>query len=112
MTPSIDAIMQWDWVPTITKDADEESVLALRVLPLADFVIYGEDELQLRNEWRDALRAHLLGYLSVDKIIPRPIRVSVSMEQLELTSQGPSGWSRAQFILWNSCRRSEREPAY
>lgn len=65
---SLDDYMQRTWITKIAPDPD--GGVALTAWPLQDFVVYGETEEQVLDEWRDALRSHLAGYLACGKAIP------------------------------------------
>lgn len=83
---TLDEFMALPWTTEITPDPD--GGVALTVWPIADFVVYGEDEAEVRSSWREALRSHLGGYLAVGKHIPTG-RLDVSLERGATASSGP-----------------------
>ena len=94
MTFSIDQVMQFGWQPVLTEEElDEERVIALRVPPIVDFVIYGETRAEVLADWQSALRSHLGGYLAVGKAIPGPARLTTTSDEAVVTSAAQA-WSR------------------
>ncbi len=95
MTFSIDQVMQFGWKPVLShEDIDGDSVVALRVPPIADFVVYGETEDEVRADWESALRSHLKGYMAVGKAIPRPTGYTVSSSGAAVITEGVKAWSQ------------------
>ena len=98
MTFTIEQVMQFGWKPIVSEaQFDDDRVFALRVPPIADFVIYGETEAEVVSDWQSALRSHLGGYLAVGKSIPRPPEFTYSTSEPAASTAGIAGWSRAMF---------------
>lgn len=94
MTFTVEQAMQLHWQPEIAPVVEEPGCFALRVPPIADFVIYGTSEERLLAEWREALQSHLSAYIAVGKAIPRPMRIRAITSGTEARSEGPSSWAR------------------
>lgn len=74
--PTLERLLEAPWEPVI--EADPEGGFRLRLPPLRDFTLYAESEDELRQEnWKEALRSHLQGYLNCGKTPPYPGRMRV-----------------------------------
>lgn len=69
--PNIDGVMSYPWQPKIASTPSGGFVLTV-FPPLVDFELYAKTREELEADWRDALRSHLAGYISTNKIIPIP----------------------------------------
>lgn len=82
---TLDDYMSLEWTPI--EELLEDGTYRLTVRGLADFEVFDEASMRLRDEWKTALRSHLQGYLAVGKAVPMPApRISVPQPALTATS--------------------------
>lgn len=67
---TLEQLLRYRWVPHFEDLGDGRAKLT--VSGLSDLEVFGPRE-ELENEWRDALAAHLSGYIAVGKAVPVPV---------------------------------------
>jgi len=58
------------WQATV--QPSPEGGYRLFVQGLRDFEMFAATEQELRDEFKDALRSHLAGYIAINKVVPTP----------------------------------------
>ena len=84
----IEALMNLDWVVQMNKKGTKDYTLTIDGLP--DFEVCGSSFDDLVDQYDDALRSHLLGYLATGKVVPVP---QGRIVQDELHTEGDLAWS-------------------
>lgn len=69
---TIDQLMTMNWHP---EGEETEDGYTITIVALDDFAVHADDEEEAWGDYLDALRSHLQGYLSVNKIVPIPFRI-------------------------------------
>ena len=67
----VDELMNLEWVLDVSQDPDGGYMLTVQ--GLEDFVVYGNSEEEVLEDFEDAMRSHLEGYLATNKALPSPV---------------------------------------
>lgn len=88
----IEELMALEWNQEINNDP--EGGFVLTVHSLDDFAVFGNSRKEVLEQFEDALRSHLSGYLAVGKIVPAPVGRVV--EDVQVTAGDPE-WNHLGF---------------
>lgn len=82
----IEELMALDWTVEVVPDDDGGIVLTVQNLP--DFAVFGRSREDVLEQFDDALRSHLLGYLAIGKVVPVPASGQVVQGHQETAGEG------------------------
>jgi len=82
--PTLNECLEWPWTPVVEQLPEGDFRLFLPAL--TDFEVFAATESEVLADWRDMLRAHLQGYLTVGKVVPKPF---FHLPEPSETSSGP-----------------------